>query len=813
MISKVDKISMERLIMQVGFPYNIKELRSAYKYNVDVDLAMEFEAKIVKVKNFNEVRQLVLQYETIFDKGIYVLHLGRMAEKDLENQKRHTILTGNETEETEKKVLELPKNQVIIVNPKSNLRRCVVTAKELLKAECVADIGVNSSTGDIVVYTSKEFAEEKYSLKRKITKAEKRIEQIDEEFGLGEVIKFLSPSDLIDICEYPNLGNILAVRLYKDKALTKGQKINGENNQNQEEVVTDEILETGKVFDWDEFEATVRKYSVYIDIDKMLLLANAVFYNKHGNNFELFTAEEAGNLQDFTKKVGKLIDTKRTIVSSPRFVSEISFRLISESVESLNQHFINGKYYEYDELNQMIEDITNGLLPVTSISKREYMNTLKLTVEELSILDRNNPEAIQYLIDNDMLQSEEIEEFLGIKRKFTNEQSLYYICKGLLSEEKTFELYNEGKISIENLEYVKFNVEDKDFSKLLSPERLVELYLDPERLEEFEKYRKLYKLFIIDETRKERTERETKKENPKAIRDLERKILTRRKASGINILDKSEELLDDEHIYNLYRKGLLIIDTVIDYVGYDAVSKLFASGELKPRDVKRLMSDKILTESMLEEVFKNSELTESQKLILVYSSFSSDDEKDAEMRNKFISYMSERKETVSKPSGEKRERTEEDNTHESQVRNVTDPWTRWSLISSLDKDYSQEYLKDGYIIFYLPNRSKYVIEKLYDKNNRPAYGAATYVLDESVFEKNKDEILADGCINRSCLVTLNQEKRQGVKKLVHTGWASALVRYFDIENSKEYTEEEKNDIKEKAEYVEKSKKPMSRDDD
>jgi hypothetical protein len=169
--------------------------------------------------------------------------------------------------------------------------------------------------------------------------------------------------------------------------------------------------------------------------------------------------------------------------------------------------------------------------------------------------------------------------------------------------------------------------------------------------------------------------------------------------------------------------------------------------------------------------------------------------------------MSERKETVSKPSGEKRERTEEDNTHESQVRNITDPWTRWSLISSLDKDYSQEYLKDGYIIFYLPNRSKYVIEKLYDKNNRPAYGAATYVLDESVFEKNKDEILADGCINRSCLVTLNQEKRQGVKKLVHTGWASALVRYFDIENSKEYTEEEKNDIKEKAEYVEKSKKP------
>ena len=87
--SKIEEMSMEKLIVRVGFPSNIKELRSAYKYNVDVQLAMEFESKIAKAKNFNEVRQLVLQYETIFDKSIYVLHLGRLAEKDLENQKRH----------------------------------------------------------------------------------------------------------------------------------------------------------------------------------------------------------------------------------------------------------------------------------------------------------------------------------------------------------------------------------------------------------------------------------------------------------------------------------------------------------------------------------------------------------------------------------------------------------------------------------------------------------------------------------------------------------------------------------------------------
>ena len=799
--SKIEEMNMEKLIVRVGFPSNIKELRSAYKYNVDVHLAMEFESKIAKAKNFNEVRQLVLQYETIFDKSIYVLHLGRLAEKDLENQKRHKILVGENAEK-----VELPKNQVIIVNPKSNLRRCLVEAKDLLKAERVADIGVNSSTEEIIVYTSKEFAEENFSLKKKKAKSEKRLEQIDSELGLANVLQYLSPSDLIDICEYPNLGNILAVRLYKDKKLAKGQKINGQNNQNQEDIVTDEMLEEGNVFDWNEFEETIRKYSVYIDLDKMLLLANAVFYNKHGNEFEQFTAEEAGELQDFTKKIERLIDTKKTKVSSPRFVSEIKFKLISESVESLNKHFIHGKYYEYEELNQMIEDITNGLIPLTNISKREYLNTLKLTSEELSILDRNNQDAIQYLIDNDMLQAEEIEEFLGFKRKFTDEQALYYISKGLIQEEKAIELYNNGKITIENLAYVKLNVEDKDFSRLFSPKKLVELYLDPEKAEEFEKYRKLFKLFIVDETRKEQFERADKKDNPKAIKDLERKILTRRKAIGIKILDESDVLLDDEYMYDLYHKGLLPKDTLVDYVGYSAVSKLFASGELKPIDVKRLMEDKILTESMLEEIFKSDELNENQKLILIYSSFSSNDENDAKKRNKFIGYMPERKEHTSEPTGEKRNITDEQ--QEPKLITTTDPWARWNLILSLDKDYSQEYLRDGYIIFYLPNKSKYIIERLYDKKNKPAYGAATYILDENVFDKNKSEILDNGIINRSVLVALNKKQTQGVKKLVHTGWANALVKYFDVENSKAYTIDEKENIIAKAEIVEKSKEEM-----
>lgn len=805
MVSKIDRLSMEKIMLQVGFPYNIKELRSAYRYNVDVELAMEFEKKIMQTKSFKDIQQLVVQYENIFDKSIYVLHLGRLLEKDLDSQRRHEILA----EEDE----ALPKKQVIITDPKSNLRRCIVNAKDLLKGTKVANIGVNPETGEIVVYTSKEFVDQTFSMKKKVAKVEKRLEQIDEQIGLEEVLKYLSPSDLINICDYPNLGNVLAVRLYKNKETVKGEKVKGKNNSNRPEgeIVDDEMLKQGSVFDWDEFEEIVRKYSMYIDFDKMLLLANAVFYDKYGNDFYKFSSEEAGELQDFTEKIGELLENKKVVVSSPRFNTDVTYEVISESVLSLNKHFINGKYYEYEELTQLIEDITNGVVPVSNISKREYQNTLKLNVEELLILDRNNPEALQYLIDNDMLEKSEIEEVLKLKQKYTDEQALYFINSELIPEDSILDLYNSGKLTIENLRHVKLNLENRNLTGIVSVDRLVELYLDPERTEEFEKYRKLYKLLIIDESRAEEVEREEKKDDKKAIKELDRRILNRRKAIGISILDKSMDLLNDDYMYDLYHKGLLQIDTVVDYVGFDAVNKLFASGELKPIDVKRLFNEKILTEGMLEEIFKKDDLTETQKLILIYSTFSSDESKDEEMRIKLISYMSGRTTPTTEPTGETREKKGE--SQEPQNKNITDPWTRWNLISSLDKDYSQEYLKDGHIIFYLPNISKYVIEKLYDKKNEPAYGAATYILDESVFKANELDILKDGSINKSYLVSLNKNKAQGVKKLVHTGWGNAIVKYFEVEESSRYTEEEKTEIKANAERVEKSKKPMTRDDD
>ena len=59
---------------------------------------------------------------------------------------------------------------------------------------------------------------------------------------------------------------------------------------------------------------------------------------------------------------------------------------------------------------------------------------------------------------------------------------------------------------------------------------------------------------------------------------------------------------------------------------------------------------------------------------------------------------------------------------------------------------------------------------------------------------------------------MKKNKAPGVTKLVHTGWANSLIRFFEIEESEKYTKEEKDNIKKIAEKVEESKKPLNRDD-
>ena len=111
-------------------------------------------------------------------------------------------------------------------------------------------------------------------------------------------------------------------------------------------------------------------------------------------------------------------------------------------------------------------------------------------------------------------------------------------------------------------------------------------------------------------------------------------------------------------------------------------------------------------------------------------------------------------------------------------------------------------------MFYLPNKGKYIIEKLYKKNNEPAYGSATYIIDEEDFENRRSEIIKNGKVDKKVLVEMKQGEK--AKKIIHTGWGNAIAKYFDIDNPSKYTERQSKKIRKLAKQVEDSKKVLER---
>ena len=204
--------------------------------------------------------------------------------------------------------------------------------------------------------------------------------------------------------------------------------------------------------------------------------------------------------------MGELLASKKTVLESKRFSEEIKYALLSESVSSLNRHFIGGKFYSYEELNDLIVEVIDGNYPISTVTKREFRNTLQLTVEEISILTRNDPNALMYLLENDMLEKDEVEDLVALKRGFSNEEILCLLTKEMITKESIEQLYAVGKITLENIEYIKMNSEE-DLSDLVNDDRLVELYLNAETESEFDKYRGLYYTLVVAETAEEAEER------------------------------------------------------------------------------------------------------------------------------------------------------------------------------------------------------------------------------------------------------------------------------------------------------------------
>lgn len=714
MISYNNELDFEKIINKISFPRNLEDYRTTYKYDAEIKDIESFETELknaLGIKNYNEVQEIILKNKNIFSPDVYLFHVGRLVEKDYHDAKEAEILHKD----------FIPK----VYSVAKTLRPAKASIEYLNEMFSsgldVVDISINTQNKELSIESSQELYGNKKIIAERGKNNRKKLLNIQTIIDLQYVISFLKNKDLLTICRYPNLGGFFSNELLEN-----------------DETRTNKFIEV------------LMKYAEYMDIDKMLVIANYNFYNKYGTDFEKFSEEELEELNKFTNNVEKLLDDCYIAFVIDSTNEMVGFQSIKLSINTLNNCFIDGRFHTINELNEMAHKMVSGDIPIETLSRDTFKKAFSFTNDELQKLISNNPNSINYLLENDYLSISDIEKAYTYDTAISNENLMKLIEYDILNDEKLLDYYLNNKSNVDNLVFLKDTLNNEEINKIVSNQKFIELFLDKSRKYEFSKYLDIYKTIYIDG--------KTIEEKNELVQDL---------------VGKNIEQLNDDNIKELYYMGIIPVDSLIDLSDNSMIIDYYLKGYIKPKDIKRLYNENKITKDVMKEAVTNPNISFTKKLVFIYSSFPN--EEDTEIRDELLDTIPNKEEEVYMPQNDIVRQYQEEKMSKQGTLNLC---KRWNILSKFDDNYSQVLFDDGHIEFFIPDINLYIVEKLYDSNNRTAYGAATYAITKDIYEAKKDEIVNNNKVNRSNLVKLHKDKE--AFKLIHLeSWGNQMNEFLN----------------------------------
>lgn len=680
----------------------------------------------------------------------------------------------------------------LLISIKNRLYNSDVVLIELLSDEEYIDINIiNSQT-----YVGNE-----NFLRRKEIENQRKFNEVNVEIDLKEKIKEISLSDFKKIFRYDNMGMIMAEFLCSSKK--EVESFENADSYRKDAIYQDVYYNPEGIF------SNVYSNLRYVDFDKLLFTILLVEYDEIRSKERNNSYKKIAELKELVEKIEKKLSNPKVEINSERYQEKMTFEKLKAEIEVLNHSFVGGKFYSEHQLTELAEEYVCGQKNVRNLSEYEFKDIFCFTDNEIFIMLKNDPNLLDYFIEKGVFDSKKGQKskedadsklFETLERQSQipeSELKILYLNQKL-KPDYLLQLYmDKNKVDLETIEKIADFIDEEFWDSIISTEQLINLYFEKDKEQDkFDKYRKLYKKIAIDG-----------------------KSLEEKNDISNDILESSMELLKEESILELYNLGLVTVDMLIGLTGSVYLKDLFLSNKLKPKDAKRLYYEGSISKQMLKEIMLDENVDEGKKITLLYSTFP--EIEDLEIRKELEAYLREVEESARNKNNGKKElekkktKVPNDEKQDDQVlsklRKAYDPCAKYRLISTIDSEHSFRYNeKDGTGIFYLPNRDEYIIEKLYVKGKQPAIDVATYILKKDVFEQNKDEIVKDGKINISELYALKKNNTSGVKRLVHTGWANAIVQYYELDNGTKYNKEQISEIKKLAEEVEKSKREIEK---
>lgn len=407
--------------------------------------------------------------------------------------------------------------------------------------------------------------------------------------------------------------------------------------------------------------------------------------------------------------------------------------------------------------------------------------------------------------------------------------------QGIISPDDFMKMYQKGTISIEKLKTLR--AEGVSFSNIDIEQYIIDSYSrirEQKKPDEslIKKYITLYKALELDglseQERNEKADEFMMKIGEKIETDIEK--------------GNQKREFGAEDRKKLYELEVIPIDTVVFWGEQDEINNLFKNGDIVAKDVKRLYQNQSLTLNDFKNLMGSRDMELEQKINLVNIVFSTPE--DANIREELFENITELETTVNGNSSNKRQKANEMDTEEvvgdetkiteeTGNRYLFDTAVRYNAWIVSDEDVKMTTFKDGHLAIQLPNVKDgiVVIEQFYclkrtqngKKKMADKYGAKGYVLTRDEYETYKDRFISENNrLDRSQLIDLigelpNLEENGIARELLHTknqytkdvqkllGIPEDLAKAKTenqrqkalrrLEDSEEYTEEEKDKIR------------------
>lgn len=439
----------------------------------------------------------------------------------------------------------------------------------------------------IDVVDAKELLE---GVKINSNKAQKRFDEIDINFkegkndnlGMEYMLQSILLTDFSNIFPDEKFGSYVRTMILENELLSigiKSEEIEGLREEYFEKEYSEliENIEYGQLLP--KIKNSLREYSHYIDIDKLLLISAYRF--EEGLEERYMKPESCISVKEILQAIVANIKNPNAEICcniEKNIGDEYKIEQITYSVKDIRRcisQFTQNTYLSLQQIEEYKSKVNNNEINLNDISS-EYIDI---------IFSHRDLEKISTL---------SVENLIYVYQK----------CNWDVS--RIIELYNSNEISLEDIKIIK---EQIDLSNSISFEDLMLYYQQSKDnlqneviLNKYKNYLELYKeLFIIDK------EKETLESESNIIME--------------KIIENFDERQYNQVVKEFYKNGIITLNSISEWSNESLLIELFNEGLINLEEVTKLVKEEKLSVEHLNKIYfnlindQNIEYDERLKLI------------------------------------------------------------------------------------------------------------------------------------------------------------------------------------------------------